>query len=103
MRQKIIVVIVLVTLIGCILITLDEVTFPCNNVPIVYHLGIFVTYCLRFIYISYMLLQFCTILAIIKQQYNWLNQQIECIAALCNKHLLQNKNKNTKSNGKLYL
>lgn len=54
--------------------------------------GDYVTYCMPLICTSYMLLQFCTFLVILKQRYTWLNNKITNIAVLCSEQLAEKQN-----------
>lgn len=85
---------ILTTFAVLLVVALEENTYS-NSIVDINEFGDFVTYCLPLFTTSFMLLQFCTYLAIIKQRYNWLNQQIENIASLCREQLLYKKSRNS--------
>lgn len=87
MSLQTIIAVILATLIVSSVIILEEITFSFSEVLQV-KFGDNVVYCLPVVFISCMVIQFCTFLAIIKQRYTWLNKQIEDIALLCKNQIL---------------
>lgn len=91
-RLKLITVVLLIILVLSILVISEEVLYRPNPSGIVKEVSIFVVFSLPLICTTFMLLQFCAILVLIKQRYRWLNQKIEDTTALCNKHMLCKRN-----------
>lgn len=87
MRLTSIIAIASSTLVMSIILILEEVTFVLND-EITVEIGDNIAYCLPIVYTSYVLIQFCSILGIIKQRYHRLNQQIEEIAILCKEQMI---------------
>lgn len=87
MRLKVVVATVLTTLFVTYVIVFDGLTYGKPYVdPIV--VGDFLSYWMPTICTSYLILQFCTFVALLKQRFGWLNKQLKKVAFLCSKHNL---------------
>lgn len=93
-RAQLVALITLTLLLLTLIIIFEEGTYYSNHaidVNVVSHCS---AYAMPLICTSFMVLQFCTFIATIKQRYSWLNKQIKEISKMCNRELSHKQNTN---------